>query len=165
MGHLWPLFNLFLAFIKQTIQLLQQINENKCPSGDEIRTNNLLNMSLLPLPLDQWSRENCRHAHIIIGNICLTIFSRCGQRNRKRLVKLVSISAKICWSNKALFALDAPNVLLVNTGWNLGLGQVLLMILKNCMFETLLLWRGEGPRALVTPLKAGEVGLPKGWKH
>ena len=51
MGHPWPLFHIFRLF-------KQQINVKNCPSS--IRcwtwTHALLNMSLLPLPLDQGSR-------------------------------------------------------------------------------------------------------------
>ena len=57
MGHPWPLFHLFSS-LQKTLQFLQQINvKNIHPVyGAKIQTQDLWNMSLLPLPLDQGSR-------------------------------------------------------------------------------------------------------------
>ena len=52
-------FFIYFQFFKQTAQILQQISvKNTHPvSGAVIRTHNLQNTSLLPLPLDQASRQ------------------------------------------------------------------------------------------------------------
>ena len=55
-------FCLFSVFFSQTLQFLQLNNLKKSHRvyGASIRTHNLLNTSLLPLPLDQGSRHtNC----------------------------------------------------------------------------------------------------------
>ena len=69
MGH--PgLFFVYFRLFKQTLQFSQQINvKNVHPvNGAGIRTRNLRNMSLLPLPLDQGSPG------ILINFVNLLIF-------------------------------------------------------------------------------------------
>ena len=62
MGQPRPLFCLFSVFFKQTLQFLQYVKNVHPVYGAGIRTHNLQNVSLFPLPLDQGSRpmkKNC----------------------------------------------------------------------------------------------------------
>ena len=54
------LFFVYFRLFKQTIQFLQQINVKKCPSSIRRRDSNSQpsDMSLLPQPLDQGSRND-----------------------------------------------------------------------------------------------------------
>ena len=70
MGQPRPLFRLFSVFFKKNINtILQQIHvKNVHPVyGPGIRTHDLHNVSLLPLPLDQGSRPTLPVVNAVFG--------------------------------------------------------------------------------------------------